>query len=112
MLDTADGTDRGEAIPSTRACSVAWEPDGSGFAYTRYPAGDQYHRTVHHHVLGARWEDDPVVWAADDDPQAWPSVTLSPDGAWLLVHVMVGWSQIDVHLLRPRHGDVDDRRRR
>ena len=29
--------DRGEAIPDTRACSVAWEPDGSGFAYTRYP---------------------------------------------------------------------------
>ena len=78
---------------------MAWEPDGSGFAYTRYPDGDQYHRTVHHHVLGARWEDDPVVWAADDDPQAWPSVSISPDGAWLVVHVMVGWSQIDVHVL-------------
>ena len=47
-----------------------------------------------------------------DDPQAWPSVTLSPDGAWLLVHVMVGWSQVDVHLCRPRHRDVDDGRRR
>ena len=50
VLDAADGRDLGEAIPDTRACSVAWEPDGSGFAYTRYPEGDQYHRTVHHHV--------------------------------------------------------------
>ena len=52
VLDAADGRDVGEAIPHTRACSVAWEPDGSGFAYTRYPEGDQYHRTVHHHRLG------------------------------------------------------------
>ena len=49
VLDATDGRDLGEAIPDTRACSVAWEPDGSGFAYTRYPEGDEYHRTVHHH---------------------------------------------------------------
>jgi prolyl oligopeptidase len=104
VIAAADGSDQGEAIPSTRACSVAWEPDGSGFAYTRYPQGEQYHRTVHHHVLGARWEDDPVVWAEHPDPQAWPDVSISPDGAWLLVHVMVGWSRIDVHLLERATG--------
>ena len=87
VLDSADGRDLGEAIPSTRACSVAWEPDGSGFAYTRYPEGDEYHRTVHHHRLGEDWRDDPVVWAEHPDPQAWPDVTMSPDGRWLLVHV-------------------------
>jgi prolyl oligopeptidase len=104
VLATADGADRGEAIPSTRACSLAWEPDGSGFAYTRYPEGEQYHRTVHHHVLGAHWEDDAVIWAEHPDPQAWPDVTISPDGAWLVVHVMVGWSRIDVHLLERATG--------
>ena len=78
VLDATTATDLGEAIPGTRACSVAWEPDGRGFAYTRYPAGDQYHRTVHHHVLGAPWADDPVVWAEHPDPQAWPAVTMSP----------------------------------
>ncbi|MET0324780.1 MAG: prolyl oligopeptidase family serine peptidase, partial [Ilumatobacteraceae bacterium] len=104
VLDTADGHDLGEAIPSTRACSVAWEPDRSGFVYTRYPEGDQYHRTVHHHRLGERWEDDPVLWAEHPNPQAWPSVTLSPDGAWLLVHVQVGWARVDVHLLERATG--------
>ncbi len=44
-----------DLIPNTRACSVAWEPDGSGFLYTRYPEGDEYHRTVFAHRLG----DDP-----------------------------------------------------
>ncbi len=99
VLTGDDGRDLGEAIPDTRACSVGWEPDGSGFAYTRYPEGDQYHRTVHHHVLGARWQDDPVVWAEHPDPQAWPDITMSPDGRWLLVHVLVGWARRDVHLL-------------
>ena len=99
VLASDDGHDLGEAIPDTRACSVAWEPDSSGFAYTRYPEGDQYHRTVHHHVIGDRWQDGPVVWAEHPDPQAWPDVTMSPDGRWLLVHVLVGWARIDVHLL-------------
>ena len=40
--------------PNCRACSVGWEPDGSGFCYTRYPEGDEYNRTVHHHTLGDR----------------------------------------------------------
>ena len=93
VLDGGDGHDLGEAIPDTRACSVAWEPDGSGFAYTRYPEGDEYHRTVHHHTLGADWRDDPVVWAEHPNPQAWPDVTMAPDGRWLLVHVMVGWAR-------------------
>jgi len=99
VLDARDGRDLGEAIPNTRACSLAWEPDGSGFVYTRYPEGDQYHRTVHRHVLGTPWEDDPVVWAEHPDPQSWPDVTVSPDGRWLLVHVLVGWARVDVHLL-------------
>ena len=39
------------------------------------------------------------MWAEHPDPQAWPDVTMSPDGRWLLVHVLVGWARIDVHLL-------------
>jgi prolyl oligopeptidase len=94
----------GDHIPDTRACSVAWEPDGAGFLYTRYPAGDEYNRTVHHHRLGADWHDDPVVWDDRPDPQAWPDVLLTPDGRWLIVHVEVGYRRTDVHVL-DRHTD-------
>ena len=87
-----------DAIPNTRACSVAWEPDGSGFLYTRYPDGDEYHRTVHGHRLGDEPSGDPVVWAEHVTPETWPSVDVSPDGRWVLVHAMVGWSRHDVHL--------------
>ena len=98
----SDGQRSGEAIPNCRAASVAWEPDGSGFFYTRYPDGDQYHRTVHHHRLGDDHADDPVIWAEHPNPQAWPMITLSPDGQRLLVSVMLGWSRHDHHLLDRR----------
>ena len=105
-----------DTIPNTRACSVAWEPDGSGFLYTRYPEGDEYHRTVYGHRLGDDPAADPVVWAEHVTPEAWPSVDVSPDGRWVLVHAMVGWSRHDVFLLdrlAPGAGlAARDRRRR
>ena len=99
VVRTADGSALADEIPNCRAASVAWEPDGSAFFYTRYPDGDEYHRTVHHHTLGAPWADDPVVWAEHPTPQTWPEVRISPDGRFVLVDAMVGWSRSDQHLL-------------
>ena len=62
VVRTSDGSLLNDEIPNCRACSVGWDPDGTGFYYTRYPEGDEYHRTVHHHDLSADWHDDPVVW--------------------------------------------------
>ena len=38
-IDGADGRDLGEAIPNTRACSVAWEPDGERLRLHPLPRG-------------------------------------------------------------------------
>ena len=95
----ADGALVDDPIPNCRAASVAWDPDGSGFYYTRYPEGDEYHRTVHYHSLGDDWRLDPVVWADHPTPQTWPNVSVSADGRYLLVEAMVGWSRTDLHLL-------------
>jgi prolyl oligopeptidase len=107
LVSATDGTPvggLGDRIPDTRACSIAWEPDGSGFFYTRYPAGDEYNRTVHHHRLGTDWHDDPVVWDDRPDPQAWPAVLLTRDGRWLVVHVEVDYRRTDVHALDRESG--------
>jgi prolyl oligopeptidase len=96
---SADASLLADEIPNCRACSVQWEPDASGFVYTRYPEGDEYHRTVHHHTLGADWRDDPVLWNDFPTPQTWPEVKLSPDGRFLLVEAIVGWGRTDLHLL-------------
>jgi prolyl oligopeptidase len=98
VIDVESGQHHADAIPDTRAASVAWLPDGSGFLYTRYPADDEYHRMVYRHVLGARWEDDELVWGDLPTPEAWPEVASSADGRFTLVTVSVGWSRSDLHV--------------
>ena len=108
VLRTSTGAELDESIADTRAASVAWLPDASGFWYTRYPDGDEYHRHVRFHALGADPADDRVV--LDDFPTAesWPEVQVSDDGAWLLVEVMVGWGRVDVRLLEVATGTWTD----
>ena len=89
-------------ITDTRASSVAWLPDSTGFWYARYPAGDQYHRHIRFHLLGTDPAGDPVVFDRLPTPESWPEVKVSPDGAHLLVEVQVGWSRVDAHLLQVR----------
>lgn len=110
IVRTADASLLDEAIPNCRAASVAWDPDGSAFWYTRYPEGDQYHRTVHHHTIGdaADGADDPVVWDRHPTPETWPSVAISPDGRRLLVHASVGWGRTDVQVLDRADGTWTD----
>src|SRR6476646_997445 len=59
---------------------------------------------VYAHTLGTDWRDDPLVWGELPTPESWPDVTVSPDGHWALVHVLVGWGRTDVHLLDRRRG--------
>jgi prolyl oligopeptidase len=98
-----------DELPHTRAASVAWLPDGSGFAYTRYPAPADvgpdeagYHRTVWWHRLGDAPAQDEPCFTDLPTKEAWPSVSLSEDGRWLLVHLELGWTRTDVLLLDRR----------
>ena len=104
ILETATAALTELRIPDTRAASVAWLPDSSGFWYARYPADDQYHRHIRFHRLGTDPAGDPVVFDRLANPQAWPDVQVSPDGGRLLVQVQVGWSRTDVHLMQVATG--------
>ena len=111
VLDVGSGGHLPDVIDDTRAASVAWAPDGSAFAYTRYPHEGEvpdeerdYWRKVYWHVLGTDTARDPLVWGDLPDKTAWPIVSMSVDGQWLLVHVSIGWSRVDVHLIDRRTG--------
>ncbi|HEX7132802.1 MAG TPA: prolyl oligopeptidase family serine peptidase [Iamia sp.] len=111
VVSVADGAWLPDAIDRTRAASVAWRADSSGFVYTRYPDPDAvpegeagYHRTVLEHDLGADPADDAIVWDDLPDPTAWAEVRLSRDDRWLLVHASLGWDRTDVHLCDRRAG--------
>ena len=93
-----------DRIARTRAASLAWLPDGSGFYYTRYPAPgevpadeEQYHRAIHFHPLGGNPEADPLV-LRPARKEYWPGVSISPDGRWLLVSVERTFDQTDLYL--------------
>ena len=103
VRDVAVGKDMRDVIERTRACSLAWLPDGSGFYYTRYPkpgsvpAGQEnYNRRVFRHKLGDDPADDELVFGKDREAADWPQLALSPDGRWLVVHVEKGWARNDV----------------
>jgi prolyl oligopeptidase len=92
-----------DEIPRTRAASLGWEPDGSGFYYTRFPMpGDVpddelfHHRTIYHHALGDDVADDPLVYEHPEDIYAWPSLSYSDDGRFLLIYVYTGSSRNDI----------------
>lgn len=112
VIEAASGKLLAEKIERTRAASVAWLPDSSGFYYTRYPRpGDvppgeeMYNRRVFFHQLSsvgnAGGAQDPLVFPADGvelTPQQWPNVSVSNDGRWLLVEVSEGWTKTELYL--------------
>ena len=99
ILDIETGEHLVDSIQDTRAATVSWLPDASGFYYAAYPHGDQYNRRILFHGLGTNVDDDPIVWADSEAPQSWPDVQLSANGRYLLVEVLVGWGHNDAFVL-------------
>ncbi len=61
IVETKTGTILPDTIERTRAASIAWLHDNSGFYYTRYPkkgevpdGQEMYNRHVFFHQLGSR----------------------------------------------------------
>jgi prolyl oligopeptidase len=105
VIETASGKLVPDSIEQTRAASLAWKRDNSGFFYTRYPKkGDVpegqevYNRHVFYHALGADPAQDPLIFGVGLDPQWWPDVNLSDDGRWLLINVGEGWTKTEMYL--------------
>jgi prolyl oligopeptidase len=106
VIETASGKLLPDAIDRTRAASLAWKRDNSGFFYTRYPRkgavpeGEEvYHRRVFYHALGTDPADDALIFGEGRDPEWWPNVSLSDDGRWLLIDEEHGWTKTELFLL-------------
>jgi prolyl oligopeptidase len=111
IVETKTGQPLPDVIERTRAASIAWKLDNSGFYYTRYPKkGDvadgqeMYNRHVFYHELGSDSADDPLIFGEGRDPEDWPSVSLSNDGRWLMITVSVGWTKSELFLMDLRAG--------
>lgn len=105
VIESATGKLLPDTIEQTRAASLAWMPDNSGFYYTRYPKpGDvapgeeMYNRHVFYHALGSDPAKDRLIFGEGLGAQDWPNVVLSDDGKWLLIDVEHGWTKTELFL--------------
>jgi prolyl oligopeptidase len=111
VVETKSGDILPDTIERTRAASVAWSLDSSGFYYTRYPKkGDvpegqeRYNRHVFYHELGTDPEKDPLIFGEGRDAEDWPSVSLDNDGRMLLITVAQGWTKSELFLMDLKKG--------
>ena len=81
----------------TAGGSLAWDRDGKGFTYTRYPRGTErpepdlnFYQQVYHHVLGTSPDKDAYVLGRDFPRIAETFLKRSEDGAYLLATVANG----------------------
>ena len=105
VIETASGKLLPDSIERTRAASLAWKHDNSGFFYTRYPKKGEvpegqevYNRHVFYHTLGTDSAKDPLIFGEGLNPEWWPDVNLSEDGRWLLIDVGEGWTKTEMYL--------------
>ena len=111
LLRTADGAWLDDEIPNCRHASVAFEPEGGAFLYTRYPTRgtvppgeENYHRHVWRHVIGTDPAGDVRVFGEGLDRTDVPGLlSFSRDGRWSVITVSKGWERTAVYL-RERDG--------
>ena len=106
VVETKTGTVLPDTIERTRAASIAWLNDNSGFYYTRYPTHgevapgqEMYNRHVFFHLLGSPVVTDDPIFGEGRDPEDWPNLQLSDDGRWLLITVEQGWTKSELFLM-------------
>lgn len=111
IVDVATGKDRGETIArvhgGTAGGSVAWNADGSGLYYTRYPRPGErpdadfgFHQQVWLHKLGTPESADVYAFGKELPRIAEIELLRSHDGKRILAHVSNGdGGEVEHHVL-------------
>jgi prolyl oligopeptidase len=95
-IDT--GEDLADVVAWSKFAGAAWQPDGSGFYYQRYPepsTGETYTQTnqapqLCFHNLGTDPADDAVIFERPDEPEWGFGARVTRDGRFLLLYVSKG----------------------
>ncbi len=100
-----------DMIQRTRAATVAWLPDNSGFYYTRYPKrgevplGDEYYnRRLYFHKIGQDPSRDSLVFGEDRKKEEWIDVSPGSDENYILVSSTFDWTKNDLYLKKATFG--------
>jgi prolyl oligopeptidase len=116
VYDAATGKETGDLIPrvngGTAGGSLAWNADGSGFWYTRYPrAGERpaadldFYQQVYFHKLGTKTEADTYALGKDFPRIAEIELLASEDGRYVMARMANGDGGEFAHYLRTPSGE-------
>jgi prolyl oligopeptidase len=101
VYEVANGKELSDVIlrvyAATAAGGLAWNGDGTGFYYTRYPRGNErpkedlnFYQQVYFHKLGTPTSDDTYVIGKDFPRIAETTLQTTKDGRYLLASVANG----------------------
>jgi len=98
ILDVESGELLDDELQWLKFTSVAWDADGEGFYYSRYPAPDpeakfqslNLNQKVFHHLLGQNQSDDELVYERPDQPEWGFFSTVTDDGNYLVITIFHG----------------------
>ncbi len=101
VFEAATGKELPDAVPrvnfATAGGSIAWNKEGTGFYYTRYPQGSErpaadanFYQQVYFHKLGTKSTEDTYVIGKDFPRIAEIQLQSSDEGHWLLASVANG----------------------
>jgi prolyl oligopeptidase len=101
VFETATGKQLSDFVPGvnggTAGGSVAWNADGSGFYYTRYPRGNErapadmdFYQQIYFHKLGEKTEQDAYSAGKEFPRIAEIALRPSPDGKYIAATVANG----------------------
>jgi prolyl oligopeptidase len=98
LIDVATGKLLADEIRWVKYSTLAWDSDGRGFFYSRFPepvSGEAHHQLnadhmVYYHVVGTEQSADRLVYATPDRPKLNHGVQTTEDGRFALVRSSQG----------------------
>lgn len=98
ILEVESGERLDDELQWLKFTSVAWDEQGEGFYYSRYPAPDpeakfqslNLNQKLFHHHLGQDQSDDELVYERPDQPEWGFFSTVSDDGNYLVITIFHG----------------------
>lgn len=100
VVRVVDGEVLPDRISDCQWGSVAFEPGGRTFVYTRHPPGDVYNQLLCRHRLGDDPAGDETLFRPSDKSETSGPVSVSAGGEWIVNNVHRGWGESSVWLGR------------
>jgi prolyl oligopeptidase len=96
VRDIETGEDTGDLIEWSKFSGAAWDPDGEGFYYARYPAPEDpleevnLDQALYYHALGTPQSSDRLVYSNPDEPEWGYEMRVTEDGLYLIIEIGQG----------------------